>query len=95
MKSGGAKREVLGHINTTKLATEESAQDMHHGMDDEGHIPPHSWSRSTMLIRATRDECFVMLWNGLTLELSYGIGSTRGVWLLGERFLQEIVAGEA
>lgn len=48
-----------------------------------------------MLIRATPDECFVMLWNGLTLELSYGIGSTRGVWLLGERFLQEVVAGEA
>jgi len=50
-----------------------------------------------MLIRATRDECFVMLWNGLTLELSYGedFGSTRGVWLLGERFLGEIVAGQA
>ena len=48
-----------------------------------------------MLIRATRHECFVILWNGLTLELSYGLGSTRGVWLLGERYLSEVVAGQA
>lgn len=48
-----------------------------------------------MLIRATTNECLVMLWNGLTLELSFGIGETRGVWLLGERFLQEVVAGVA
>ena len=48
-----------------------------------------------MLIRATRDECYVILWNGLTLELSYGIGLTRGVWLLGERYLGEIIAGQA
>lgn len=48
-----------------------------------------------MLIRATRDECYVILWNGLTLELSYKFGLTRGVWLLGERYLSEIVAGQA
>lgn len=48
-----------------------------------------------MLIRATRDECFVMLWNGLTLEISFGVGLTRGVWLLGERYLSEVEAGQA
>lgn len=95
MNAGSANEPALRHINALKLATGVPAQEMHHRTDDEGHIPPHGWSRSTMLIRATPDECFVMLWNGLTLELSYGIGSTRGVWLLGERFLQEVVAGEA
>lgn len=48
-----------------------------------------------MLIRATQDECYIMLWNGLTLELSYGAGACHGVWLLGERFVGEVVAGEA
>lgn len=48
-----------------------------------------------MVIHATKEECFVILYNGLTLELTYGIGATRGCWLLGERFMFEVVAGQA
>lgn len=48
-----------------------------------------------MLIRATHKQCLVMLLNGLTLELSFAAGETRGVWLLGERFLFEVIAGSA
>lgn len=48
-----------------------------------------------MLIRSTHKQCFVMLWNGLTLELSFTAGETQGVWLLGERFLFEVVPGDA
>lgn len=49
-----------------------------------------------MLIRATRMECLVMLRNGLTLELNFDrSGHTRGVWLLGDRWLFEVVAAEA
>jgi hypothetical protein len=64
-----------------------------------------------MLIRATRQVCFVMLRNGLTLELVYAptltgeapMRETRrtaptpshGVWLMGERVLTEVRAGQA
>jgi hypothetical protein len=48
-----------------------------------------------MLIRSTAYECFVMLWNGLTLELVLDAGETRGIWLLGERYLREASVGSA
>lgn len=48
-----------------------------------------------MVIHATKEECFVILVNGLTLELWYGEGSTRGCWLLGENFMSEVVAAQA
>jgi hypothetical protein len=69
-----------------------------------------------MLIRATRQVCFVVLPNGLTLELVYAptltgeaprtrpktpnSAATRpeasyGVWLMGERVLTEVRAGQA
>lgn len=48
-----------------------------------------------MLIRANNKVCMVMMPNGLTLELTYGEGSTYGVWLFGERFVWWVVAGSA
>ncbi len=48
-----------------------------------------------MLVRATQSSCFVMLRNGLTLELTFDCDGTRGVWLLGERWLGEVVAASA
>ena len=56
---------------------------------------PVAGSSLPMLIRSTPDECFVILWNGLTLELTYGDGVTQGAWLLGECFLFEVEAGKA
>ena len=49
-----------------------------------------------MVIRTTTEECFVILYNGLTLELWYGdAGPTRGCWLFGEAFMSEVVAAQA
>ncbi|MGD8861137.1 MAG: hypothetical protein PVI30_14110 [Myxococcales bacterium] len=48
-----------------------------------------------MLIRANQELCLVMMRNGLTLELTYGDGWSRGVWLLGENWLFEVHAGSA
>jgi len=49
-----------------------------------------------MVIRTTTEECFVILYNGLTLELWYAEdGPTRGCWLLGESFMSEVVAAQA
>ncbi|MET0387342.1 MAG: hypothetical protein ABW321_15345 [Polyangiales bacterium] len=64
-----------------------------------------------MLIRSTRQTCFVFLQNGLTLELVYSaalIGAdgkairsdpkapaSQGVWLIGGSVLFEVKAGQA
>jgi hypothetical protein len=65
---------------------------------------------TTMLIRATEDACFVMLPNGLTLELFYDralagrsdehetasdAAPSSGVWLMGETVVCEVRAGQA
>ena len=49
-----------------------------------------------MVIRATQEECFVILHNGLTLELWYDQdGPTRGCWLYGDAFISEVIAAQA
>lgn len=55
----------------------------------------HCEVRHQMLIRTSKHACYVMLRNGLTLELTFGSGETRGVWLIGDRFLFDVVAGAA
>ena len=48
-----------------------------------------------MLVRANASECVVMWINGLTLELTFEEGTTRGVWLFGDHWLLEIKAALA
>ena len=48
-----------------------------------------------MLVRVNASECLVMWINGLTLELTFEEGATRGVWLFGDHWLFEITAAQA
>jgi hypothetical protein len=64
-----------------------------------------------MLIRSTSHACYVILRNGLTLELFYEealkgadaeehdadgtVNPSQGVWLMGESVLFEVRAGQA